>query len=111
MLYLIETKPITYIRLTCKHVPKHNTQLANLRNNYDSWKKSICSPNIRSFDNNKSKNHDPIASQNTLSSNLIHEMGLLPQKKKKKQIKNHALFNRNQTNNLYPFDMQARPKT
>ena len=38
MLYLIETKPITYIRLTCKHVPKHNTQLANLRNNYDSWK-------------------------------------------------------------------------
>ena len=41
MLYLIETKPITYIRLTCKHVPKHNTQLANLRNNYDSWKNQV----------------------------------------------------------------------
>ena len=89
MLYLIETKPITYIRLTCKHVPKHNTQLANLRNNYDSWKNQFeedtyCFP--------------------TLSNSM--ETGF-----KKKKIKNHALFNRNQTNNLYPFDMQARPKT
>ena len=36
MLYLIETKPITYIGMTWKHVQKHNTQVANLRNNQDS---------------------------------------------------------------------------
>ena len=92
MLYLIETKPITYIRLTCKHVPKHNTQLANLRNNYDSWKNQF--------------------EEDTIASPITH---FLIQWKwffsKKNKFKNHALFNRNQTNNLYPFDMQARPKT
>ena len=89
MLYLIETKPITYIRLTCKYVPKHNTQLANLRNNYDSWKNQF--------------EEDPIASPHF----LIQWKWVF----KKNKFKNHALFNRNQTNNLYRFDMQARPKT
>ena len=41
MLYLIETKPINYIVLTWKHVQKHNTQVANLQNNEDSWKNEV----------------------------------------------------------------------
>ena len=34
------------------------------------------------------------------------EMGL-----KKRDSKNHAVFNRNQTNKLYRFDVEACPKT